>query len=745
MMALLQRDFIGRSNLHSHYCRCSQCNRLIKADSYETRQFIRLLGLPFIPLAGFQILDECPSCGYRGKVALKKFRKERKRNLAEMMDGFVTHANDPEICSNALRTLVTYNMKAWFNDVHQSYGDRFDKNPQVQYLIASGLCRFGNYEHAIDHARIAVVLGAGKQAEELLEWCQKLKEVQDAKPDEASPENSTERTWPAYIPIATLAAVLLMILVVQGISAVHTYQAWLVNGSLEPYSFQLDGQDYALEPGSQRHVRLKLGQHELKFDDHQPILFEYSIPFAKQLFGKNLLIINPDALALFIIDQQTDNGPQTIFSQGRQVHNLTGVGYPLFGLKSREEGKNHGVNLYRPPTHLAMIKRLQEMDLANDAVLYARRTLSMNPATDEVGPLLDIALSGLTPEQQITFLRKGLSTIPAVMPWHLRYQDLVMLEQPDHDLAREYTVLCREHPDQPAHYYLLARTLQDPEKAYPFYEHAEKSGSMQGLGFFAIAEDLAARADFEKALPYVEKALNADPDNPSFDLLHEDVLLALEKYEALLDAEAHKTPLSTVRNLTFAGYHMEAEEAIKRFSREQTDLQPRLNAVRYYAVGNVQDYHACLTDAGDPHVELEKLLHADRIASAHRMLTDEKDHPWWEHLVLYYAAMLQQDTDMAAYHLEHAVDDLNRDDYTYRTTAELLAATKAPDIDTLRRLHIRPHEKALLCMALSCRFPHEKETLLELAQQYNYRPEYPQLLLKKWLRAQRKASIRPTS
>ena len=727
-------DFIGRSNLYSHYCRCSACNRLVKADTYETRQFVRLFRMPFIPLARYQILDECPACGHRGKVHLRKFNKERKRNLAQMMDGFMGNANDPEICSNALRTLMTYNMQSWFNDIHESYGERFEDHPQVQFLIASGFCRFGNYEHAIDHARIAVVLGAGKQAEELLEWCQKLKEVQESNPAREAQERSTEPTWPAYIPIASLAAGLLVVIALQGVSAMRTYQAWLVNGSLEPYSFQLDGENYRMEPGSQRHVRLKLGQHELQFNDHQPIHFEYSIPFAKQLFEKNLLIINPDAQALFVIQKETESGPQEILSHGRQIHNLSGVGYPLFGFKKQEseDGHNHGVELYRPPTHMAMAQRLQEMGLATDAVLYARRTLAMNPATPEVDPLLEIALSDFTPDQKITFLRKGLSTVPAVMPWHLRYQDLVMLEQPDHDLVREYTTLCTDHPDQPAHYYLLGRVMKDARNAYKFFEHSEKAGGMKGLGFYSIADDLTARGHFEEALPYVKKACEADPENPSFDILREDILLALEKYEELL--EVRSTPSSRIRNLTFAGYHMEAEEAIARFCEEQADLQPHLNAARYYAVGNVHDYHTCLADAGDPHVELEKLLHANRITAAHRMFTEDTAHPWWEHLVLYYAAMLQQETEIGAYHLEHALDDLDRNNLAYRSTADLLAAAQAPDADSIRRLHIGAHEKALLCMALSCRYPEHSDTYRQLARQYNYRPEYPQLLLKKWLR-----------
>jgi hypothetical protein len=258
---------------------------------------------------------------------------------------------------------------------------------------------------------------------------------------------------------------------------------------------------------------------------------------------------------------------------------------------------------------------------------------------------------------------------------------------------------------------------------------------MKGLGFYAIADDLTARGDFKEALQYLIKAREVDPENPSFRILQEDLLLALEKYDELLDEDTQNTPSSRIRNLTFAGYHLEAEEAIIRFSEEQADLLPRLNAVRYYAVGNVHDYLACLTDAGDPHVELEKLLHANRITSAHRMLNEDTAHPWWEHLVLYYAAMMQQESDIAVYHLEHALDELDRNDLAYRSTADLLAATQAPDTDALRQVHIRSHEKALLCMALSCRFPDEKERFLQLAQQYNYRPEYPQLLLKKWLRS----------
>ena len=131
--------------------------------------------------------------------------------------------------------------------------------------------------------------------------------------------------------------------------------------------------------------------------------------------------------------------------------------------------------------------------------------------------------------------------------------------------------------------------MNNAPDAYTLYEYSEKAGGMNGQGFSAIAKDLVARGEFTQALDYVQKAQDKDPENLIARSLHEEILLALQSYDELLAITPEDDPEKTVRHLTFAGHHQQAESAISRFSQEDQAQLAHLNAIRYYAVGNVSD------------------------------------------------------------------------------------------------------------------------------------------------------------
>ena len=258
-------------------------------------------GLPIVPLGQRRILDECPTCGHRGEIKSRQFYKERKKNLALMMKGFTQSTDNPENCCHALHTLMIYHEASWFEDVQKTYGKRFENNMEVQLLIARGLCRFGEYDHAIEYCHKAIALNGGKQAEELLEFCLAAlvatKHSLDL--DQWIVQEESART--AYIPIISFATAMLIFFTLQGVSAIRTHRAWIVNGSLQKYSFTLDGEQHILHPGTYQQIKLKLGEHVLEFGSKPASRFTYSLPLFKQLLDKQMLVINPDETALLAI------------------------------------------------------------------------------------------------------------------------------------------------------------------------------------------------------------------------------------------------------------------------------------------------------------------------------------------------------------------------------------------------------------------------------------------------------------
>ncbi len=743
MINRFETDYIGKNNLNAHFCRCSGCNRLTQLYSYDTRHFVKFFNLPIIPLKRYHVLDECPHCGQRGITTARKFAKDRKQNLAEMMAGFASDADNPENCAHALHTLMVYNEASWFDDLHESYGLRFETNPQIQHIIAQGLCRFGEYEYAITHCRKAIVLGAGKAAEELMDFCHTLLEAKENVSGLTEHQIHPESAWLAYVPANALVALFLIVLTMQGVSSLRTYHAWLVNGSLQEYSFRLDGKTYTLAPGNRQQIKLKLGKHELQVDSKPAIEFDYTISLAKQLIEKNLLVINPDAMALLTMENRTNEGEATSYSQGKLIHELAGVGYPLmgFGKSETDEEESDRVGLFRPPTHEAMIDRLRQIDMPGAAPAYARKALLMDPSNDEADAILDTALEDLSDQEKLAFLQHGIDQTPPLLAWHMRYLNRVMLTQTNHTLVRDYTFRCKSSPEEPINYYLLGQVVTNRNIAHQLFARSEKGKGMKGAGFYASARNQFACAEFEKALASCNKALEKAPADSRFLDLRDEILLALRRFDDLVSESTSAAPEKRILYLTSAGYHQEAEAEAVGFSEKRGLSLPRLNAIRFYAVGNLDDYHTSLSDAEDTHVEVEKLLHKNRLEEADQLLSSNAHHAWWEHLVLYCAAMQSKKDDIAHRNLEKAVQAIRTDTRAYQLTARFLVSDKAPDPEMVRELDIDAQEKALVCAVLGYRFPEQNRDWFRLANTYNFYPAYPQRLLKKCMRlAARKAS-----
>ncbi|WP_168441976.1 tetratricopeptide repeat protein [Pontiella desulfatans] len=732
-------EYVGKSKVVSHANRCSECRRLKVLSSYATTRFIHFYRLPLLPWGQYYIMDECPHCGHRGVISLKKHTREHKKQLALMVDGFSSNEDDPEVCCHALQTLMVFDEAIWFNDVRRSHAARFETSPKIQHLIAKGLCRFGDYEQSMQYARKAIVLGAGKEAEELLEFCHRLKESLAGSPNLGKQAVQPETAFKAYVPLLSVATFAAAFIVMQGMVALRSHRAWIVNGSLQEYSVVLDTKSYTLASGERRQVKLKLGAHELRMEGHPNHQFTYGIPLFRQLLEKHLLVINPDAMAVLTIQDEAGDGGGSTYCFGQKVHGLSSVGHPLFSFnkKENEAEVNSRVNLFRPQTHMAVVDRLNQLGFGAGAQEYARRALAMNPATAEVVPLLRGALDGATDEEVASFLMTGCSVSPALLPWHLHYQDHFLLAGSGNRLLREYTAWCKQHPDDPAGFYLLGRVMENHTDARKFFIHSEKGQGMGGLGYHAVASDLVAHGEYGQALAYAQKAVAADPANDDFRNVCEQTLMALRNYDVLL----HSTPVDSfeaaslrVLSLTLAGYHREAEEFAIDFSNRSPQWLSALNAVRYYAVGNTDAYLGLIAEAGDPSARFRQLIHAGQIPEADMELTKDENHAWWEHLVFYCAAMQQKQFDLAQLHYEKAVDEVGGNSLSERRMAGLLASDTPPELDQITGLHVDASEKALLCMALGHRFPGQDADFRKLARKYNIFPVYPQLLVRQWSR-----------
>lgn len=738
MARLFEIEYLGKSRVSSHFCRCDFCNRLTSLSTYTTRRFFKLLGLPFIPLNRTQIIEECPQCGKRGLTSAGKYEKERKRNLKKLKEGF-SDPNNSHRCAHALHTLMTYGMESKFNEARNSCARHFETDPKVQLLIARGLSRFGNYNEAMIYCRKAIVLGAGDQAENLLKLNETLMAATGGKRPESTLKGSPAVA--AYIPFFMLI-LLLVFGGAYGIQKTLNFsRVWIVNGTLQSYTFTIDDEPHALQAGEIKKINLPLGQHKLymkRLGDHT---FQNSDPIINQFLNKDLLIINPDQTALLALPPNNQE-PEASYSYTKQVRIFRSIDTANKGVKKATEPPKSpdSILFYRPPSHQEMISLLQQLNPAA-AIDYARNTLLLAPQSSETEQLLPVATRHMSDESVLQYLEPELSRVPTQLTWHLFYQDYMKANHPEVDLEKEYTQRCAENIEEPQSRYLLGRVANNRKLAHEFYAVSDQNFGMDGLGLYAIAQDYYCYGNFFEALPYAQQAFKHAPKNRDFRNLCEDILLGMRDYEALLElfSESDTSDLSSailaqkkVRNLTGAGYHQEASEFVERTAEGNNVKRARLDAIRLYGIGNLSRYLLNLEEAGDPHAEFEQALHDQRFNDASNWLLKASAPSYIDHLVL-YRATLRNDQTLAEDHLQRALNQLRSLSEAHRQMALLLSGNKSATLETLRSLKIDAQEKALLAVILAQQHPESDSGFIQLALLYNSTPTYPQHLIETWI------------
>lgn len=745
MQDLFSTDHYGKKNIVSRYGLCDACQKLTVPSSYTTAKFLACRGFPLLPLRRrVHIHNECPLCGHRSEYSYRKYKKQRAKDLAVMMESFSSEPDNPDSALNGLHTLMVYDEESWFMDCTQSYGRHFETHMMVQLKIAEGLCRFGHYSNASTYCRKAIVLGSGSSAEELLNLCQSRLEKKEAGHITELPLQPESMLRP-YAFMLTVAASLLISIVANGISAMHNHTIWLVNGAPIPYSVEVDGNRYPLTPYGAKRIKVRLGKHQMQTHGlpgrNLPISFSYKTSLIRQKLENHALVLNPDAMAVMVEETLIEGQKTNHYQFGDVINALEGIDYPFSSFPVWSGTKRSAqTRLFHhiPTNHLELVEVLRTHGNPADAAQYARRALMINPSGPETIPLLEIATHDLPTKEAQVFLRHGTSILPPLPEWHVFYQDLIAALQPEYDLQAEYAELCKAHPSAPLCSYLLGRVVLNRSTAHKFFEKSENGTGSQGRGYHAIAYDLLCAGQFKEALPYVEKAIQKSPDHPGFKELAQQIHLALNQYTVLLqqvEASLESEPdngewlANKVKYLTLLGEHKAATEAAS--SSESTAYY---YAARYYAVGNTTDYLECLMASGQKNVRLQQFLHAGDVQAAHDFITQNEERAYTAHLILYCAAKHHGHPGIAESALAKSIAGLTPTTSARREEISMLSSPTAPSVKQLLELRIPPQEKAILCTALGYKFPDRRETFFKLSKKFNHTPEYPQLLLKKWTR-----------
>ena len=747
MANLFEIEDAGKSQISSHLTRCDFCKRLTLLSTYSTTQFLKFLNIPIFVVGKQQVVNECALCGNRGITSGRKYNKERKRNLALVNKRLTADSKNSDNCAFALHTLMVYDMEERFREVLKEYGLQFETHMHIQYLIAQGLSRFGNYKEASIYCRKAMVLGAAKPAQQLLEFCDTMMETAGASKDLEALKPKDESALKFYIPQIIINTLLVAGLITFSSHLLKEQKAWIVNGTLQSYTFSIDDQSYTLKSGATQEIPLRLGEHMLRLKGKPDFPFTYSASLMDQISHNQLLVINPDATALLAFSESEDgtSDTQVRYSHEGRIRIFPNLKIEENGLRkiSPQTKQIETIGLYRPDTHWEMVLLMQNKKLLKAAGQYARAALLENPDTPETTKLLQVALQQQSDAEKLNFLRKGLRLTPTLLPWHLQYQAYMQDNHPETDLTEEYTARCEQNLNEPESRYLLARILKNRVMAYRLYAASDEKNGMKGLGLFAAARELYLRGNYATALPYAQRAMQQNPGNPAYANLRNTLLLATKDYRTLLK-ELLTLPKDSIPRekflhqeilyLTGAGFHSEANKIIEQLPKEDSDLKRHLNAIRFYVVGNLSDYLDCLNQMSDPKSVLIELLHTGKIDQAEKLIAASGAHPYWEHLIAYCVAAKLNETDIAERQMKLAFSILSSAaNPSLHQLGTLLQDPKKIDTDTIIQMDIEAQEKAVVLTALGFLLPERQESFFLHANTYNFAPTYPQLLLNKWI------------
>ena len=732
MGIIFDTDCFGKKDIVSQYAACTSCQKTAVLSSYTAHRFVHLNQFPLFPLGRMHVADQCPHCGHRNMVANRTYQHQRKQDLAQMMNSFTEDADNPDVTLNGLQTLMVHNQETWFLNVVETYGMRFETDIRVQLKIARGLHRFGHYGKAGTYCQKAIALGAGAEASVLLTECQTMKERSEAHHIDLAGVQPESMLRPyAFIIFLTLAMMGSLAFMIK--SAMRHHTALLVNGLPISYNVEIDGTVYPLEPYELKRVMLRLGKHEMLAHgltrQTEPVSFKYTLSLLEQKRGNQTLVLNPDQLALLVAETAPGEGTAPAHYFGESVRILDEV----------SQLRN------KAPAYPLEVEELLRAKVGPDAAdRYTHRMLEEVPGGDGTEDLLSVIVEKMSLEDAAVFLKQGMRTATPILAWHVFYQDYVKSRCAAYDLENEYALLCEKHPDEPEYYYLLGRVVRNRDSAKLLFEKSLQGRGSDGMGCYAIARDLLCSGQFPAARPYAMKALAKAPDNRSFIALVRQIQLALRQYDNLL--ESTRSALASdpdngllmaeqIKYLTLLGEHQAVGEATQRFSGPEGRWGAYFNAARFYVVGNTADYLANMAISEMKDAAWQKHLHTGNLKEAHEALSTKEQSQNTDPLLLYCASRYHKQSESADAAMAQAIARMSSSTGPQQAMAYMLSQPSPPTVRQILDLRIWPEDKAVLCAALGFRFPRHQTAFFKLSQNFNYAPEFPQLLLKKWTRS----------
>ncbi|NLL04395.1 MAG: hypothetical protein GX270_01085 [Clostridiaceae bacterium] len=535
-------------------------------------------------------------------------------------------------------------------------------------------------------------------------------------------------------------------------------EVYLVNGLDQPYSIEINGDKIDLQPMSRKKVKLAEGTTKVNILDldaeEKNLDINIDTPFWTRPMNKRLLIINPDRVAVFLWQEaqyavnEKDNADYVspyCYYAGRHFYNLESVDYLFEELPEtiKIEGgtkriKSQLIQVDKNQLSTYYIDILGELD-SKDILTYTKAKLNYDPDNETN---LYIYLSYCDKDSAIDFLKARLDDRPVLVNWHRIYQNYMDFNEPSHDLVAEYSTYIENEKDNKSLYYLLSRILTDQKEVEKLLMKSIEGIDPCPYGYYGLAYKNLSDGNFEQASIYIQKAIEALPEQNSFDSLLKDTMLAQGMYDSLIkdvktqqskypydgDLVAEEIRLYMAKNDSYS-----AENSISNymstFEASENELKQLWNTylkgiIAYYS-NDVATYAASLQELEDPQSSFENALINGEFDKAAQIATDNGfDGSYF--LLLYLA---QDNPDSATKYLNQAIEIFRTGDRDERLIADYLSGTKSFVLDEVKSIVLHPEIKRIVMAALGKLHPNYKEELNILAKKLNYNKAFPYHLI----------------
>lgn len=537
-------------------------------------------------------------------------------------------------------------------------------------------------------------------------------------------------------------------------------EVYLVNGLDEPYSIEVNGDKIDLQPMSRKTV--KLAEGTIKVDilglnsEEKSLTVNINTPFWTRPINKPILVINPDKVAVFLWQETqytvkeiatANYVPPYHYYAGKHFYKIDSVDYlfkefpeTLMMEEGTKKVKSQLIQLNKSELISYQMDILNQLD-PEDILSYTKAKLNYDPDNETN---LYIYLSYCDTESAIDFLKVRLDERPVIVNWHRVYQSYMEIYEPSHDLVGEYTTYIENEKDNNSLYYLLSRVSENTKDSENLLIKSIEGSNPCPYGYYGMAYKNLSDGNFDQASIYIQKAIEALPEQNSFNSLLKDAMLAQGKYDSLLkdiksqqlsspydgDLVAEEIRLHMAKNDSYSAENS-ISNYLSTFEANEEELKQTwstyLNGVLAYCTNDVATYAASIQSLEEPQFSFESALISGEFDKASQIATDNGfDGSYF--LLLYLA---QDNPDSASKYLTQAIDAYRTGDKDDRLLADYFSGTKSFILDEVKSMVLHPEVKQIVMAALGKLNPNYKKELNSLAKILNYDKAFPYHLINK--------------